>query len=116
LRETVNELRSDVTSCSALENPDHIFNDLLETYHERDPAMADQELSRGTDRHLRQLADSISRRTQRSLMQLEKVRQHRPGSDYRSTSPKYSHMMQQALTRGRPLLTMPVGAGTIDQK
>ena len=118
LRESMATLRDDLTNWSALENPDHIFNDMLEIYHERALNMADQELSRGADRHLRQLADSISRRTQRSLVQLEKVhkRLHRPGSDYRSTSPERSRVMLRALERGQRLLDTPVGTGTIDQE
>jgi uncharacterized protein (DUF305 family) len=118
LRESVAALSDDLTNWSALENPDHIFNDLLEIYHERAQEMADQELSRGTDRHLRQLADSISRRTQRSLVQLEKVhkRLHRPGSDYLSTSPERPRVMLQALKKGQRLLNTPVGAGTVDQE
>lgn len=118
VRAIVADLRDDLTDWSALENPDHIFNDLLEIYHERAQGMADQEVSRGTDAHLRQLADAIQRRTVRSLADLEKVhkRLHRPGADYLSTSPAQSRQMLQALERGRSLLDTPVPAGTLDQE
>lgn len=112
------DLRDDLMNWSMLENPDHIFNDLLEIYHERAQSMADQERSRGTDPHLRQLADSVRSRTLRSLADLETVhkRLHRPGADYRSTSPARSRVMLQALQRGQRLLGTPVPAGPLDQE
>ncbi|MCI1189764.1 DUF305 domain-containing protein [Hymenobacter sp. DH14] len=118
VRDIMADLRDDLTNWSALENPDHIFNDLLEIYHERAQRMADQEISRGADPHLRQLADSIQRRTLRSLADLEKVhkRLHRPGADYLSTSPAQSRAMLRALERGQRLLDTPVPAGPLDQE
>ncbi|MFC7670546.1 hypothetical protein ACFQT0_27500 [Hymenobacter humi] len=118
MRVIMADLRDDLTNWSALENPDHIFSDLLEIYHERAQSMADQERSRGLDPHLRQLADSIRRRTLRSLTDLEKVhkRLHRPGSDYLSTSPARSRVMLQALQRGQRVLDTPVPTGTLDEE
>lgn len=118
VREIMADLRDDLTNWSALENPDHIFSDLLEIYHERAQSMADQEISRGADPHLRQLADSIQRRTLRSLADLEKVhkRLHRPGADYLSSSPAQSRAMLQALARGQRLLGKPVPTGTLDEE
>lgn len=118
VRAVMADLRDDLTNWSALENPDHIFNDLLEIYHERAQSMADQEISRGTDPHLRQLADSIQRRTLRSLADLEKVhkRLHRPGADYLSSSPAQSRAMLQALERGQRLLGTPVPTGKLDEE
>jgi uncharacterized protein (DUF305 family) len=118
LSETVADLRDDLTNWSALENPDHIFQDLLEIYHERALEMADQEISRGTDAHLRQLADSIRRRTLGSQAQLEIVhkRLHRPGADYRSTSPQQSRIMLSALEKGQRILSTPIEASTLDQQ
>jgi uncharacterized protein (DUF305 family) len=118
LRETVADLRDDLTNWSALENPDHIFSDLLEIYHQRALEMADQALSRGADPHLRQLADSIRRRTLRSLADLEIVhkRLHRPGADYLSTSPQRSRVLLNALKQGQRILDTPVAKGTLDQE
>ena len=118
LRETMADLADDLTNWSALENPDHIFQDLLEIYHERALEMADQEISRGTDSHLRQLADSIRRRTLGSQAELEKVhkRLHRPGADYLSTSPAQSQIMLSALKKGQRILSTPIAAGTLDQQ
>lgn len=118
VRVAMADLRDDLTNWSMLENPDHIFSDLLEIYHERGQRMADQERSRGADLHLRQLADSIRRRTLRSLADLEKVhkRLHRPGADYRATTPARSRVMLRALQRDQRLLNTPVPAGTLDEE
>jgi uncharacterized protein (DUF305 family) len=118
LRETMADLADDLTNWSALENPDHIFQDLLEIYHERARELADQELSRGRDSHLRLLADSIRRRTLGSLADLEKVhkRLHRPGADYRSTSLRQSRLMLNAMKKGQRILSTPIEASTLDQQ
>ncbi|GAB2469472.1 hypothetical protein GCM10011375_40650 [Hymenobacter qilianensis] len=117
-RRIVAALGDEVRHNNSVENSDHIFLHLLEVYHHSGLDLAQAYLRGGKNAALRLAADTLRHRSERNLQELEalRVNQHRPGTDFRATSPTQVRALQQALQRVHRPLATPVPAGTPDEE